>query len=288
MIQARNCGTSPGCTSVNAALEKRRKGSIVEEARPLVSVIMPTYNCGEYIAQTVESVLAQSLGDWELQIVDDCSTDNTYEVLLPYLERDARIRYTLLEEKGGAQMARTRAIAQARGKYIAFLDSDDLWEKGKLEKQVAFMEADGKAFSATAYDQIDENGEKRGIALYPPKRTDYKKMLRCSNPIGNSTVMYDQDRLGKYAVPNIQKRNDFALWLQILKNCDCCYGMQEILTSYRTRPGSTSSNKLSLAQYHWQLYREIEGLPFWKSAWYLLCWAWIKGTGLGIDKRRTL
>lgn len=255
-------------------------------ARPLVSIIMPAYNCEDFIAQSVDSVLAQSLEDWELLIVDDCSADSTYEVLLPYLERDPRIRYTRLTEKRGAQGARTQAIAQARGKYIAFLDSDDLWEKRKLEKQTAFMRAGERAFSATAYAQIDEKGEKRGAAFYPPERTDYAKMLRLSNPIGNSTVMYDQEKLGKYVVPDIKKRNDFALWLQILKDCDCCYGMEEVLTFYRVRAGSVSANKLSQAKYHWQLYREIEGFSFWKSAKYMLCWAWVKGTGLGIDKRR--
>lgn len=260
-----------------------------EQASPLVSVIMPAYNCGEFIAQSVESVLAQSLKDWELLIVDDCSTDNTYEVLSPYLEQDVRIRYTRLEEKGGAQMARTRALSQARGKYVAFLDSDDLWDPSKLEKQAAYMEADGKAFSATAYGRIDREGKSKGVAFYPPERTDYKKMLRCSNPIGNSTVMYDREQLGEYTVPNIQKRNDFAMWLQILKNCDCCYGMPEVLSFYRVRDGSISTtNKLSLVKYHWRLYREIEGFGFLKSAWYVLCWAWVKGTGFGIDKRRTL
>lgn len=253
--------------------------------RPLVSVIMPTYNCAKYIAGSVESVLAQTLTDWELQIVDDCSKDNTIEVLTPYLNMYPNIHYHRLEKNGGPQAARTEAMRRATGKYIAFFDSDDLWSADKLEKQVAFMQHTGAKFSCTAYKQMDENGNDRHIAFFPPEKCDYHKMLRLSNPIGNTTVMYDQDALGKYEVPNIKKRNDFALWLKILKDCDCCYGMQEILATYRVRTNSVSSNKLGQAKYHWKLYREIEKMGLFRSAWYVFCWAWVKGTGRGIDKR---
>ncbi len=255
------------------------------QKRPLVSVIMPTYNCGKYIAESVESVLAQTLKDWELQIVDDCSEDGTFEVLIPYLEKHKNIHYHCLAKNGGPQVARTEAIRLAEGQYIAFFDSDDLWSPEKLEKQIMFMQSMGAKFSCTAYEQMDETGIKKHIAFFPPEKCDYKKMLRLSNPIGNTTVMYDQVALGKYEVPNIKKRNDFALWLNILKNCDYCYGMQEILATYRVRANSVSSNKLGQAKYHWLLYYKIEKLGLIKSAWYLLCWAFVKGTGVGIDKR---
>ena len=183
---------------------------------PLVSVIMPTYNCAAYIGISIESVISQTVTDWEIQIVDDCSTDDTKSVLQPYLKKYSNIHYYCLPENGGPAVARTEAIKRASGKYIAFLDSDDVWFPDKLEKQISFMEKKGAVFSCTAYTQMDADGNPLHIALYPPEQTDYKRCIRLSNPIGNLTAMYDQAALGKFAVPLIKKRNDFALWLQIL------------------------------------------------------------------------
>ena len=253
----------------------------------LVSVIMPTYNCGKFILQSLDSVIAQTVTDWEVQIVDDCSTDNTAEVLKPYLEKYPNIHYYVLPQSGGPAVARTEAMKRATGKYIAFLDSDDLWMPDKLEKQIAFMERTGAKFSATGYGWMDEEGNDLHTVFIPPKKTDYKKMIRLSNPIGNLSVMYDQEALGKFEVPPIKKRNDFALWLKILKKTDYCYGMEEVLGTYRMgRAGSVSSNKLKQAKYHWQLYHEIEGHNVVRSLYELGCWAWVKGTGMGIDKRK--
>ncbi len=134
------------------------------------------------------------------------------------------------------------------------------------------MKKNRATFCATAYDQIDEVGNRLNCICYPPERTDYHKMLLLSNPIGNTTVIYDQEQLGKFKVPSIRKRNDFALWLQILKKAPCCFGMQEVLSSYRVRKNSVSRKKLGLARYHWQLYREIEGLGVFASLFYLGCW----------------
>ncbi len=251
----------------------------------LVSVIMPTYNCGKYIAQSLDSVISQTVTDWEVQIVDDCSTDDTYNVVLPYLEKYPNIHYYVLPENGGPAVARTEAIKRANGKYIAFLDSDDLWDSEKLENQIAFMEKNGADFSATGYRWMDEDGNDLHTALIPPKKTDYKKMIRLSNPIGNLSVMYNQEKLGKFEVPPIKKRNDFALWLKILKKTDCCYGMEEVLGTYRMgRSGSVSSNKLKQAKYHWQLYHDIEGHNAFRSFYEIACWAFVKGTGIGINK----
>lgn len=172
----------------------------------LVSVIMPTYNCGNYIQMSLDSVLAQTVTDWEIQIVDDCSTDNTADLLKPYLEKYSNIHYHVLSQNGGPAVARTEALKYATGKYIAFLDSDDLWMSDKLEKQIAFMERTGAKFSATGYQWMDENGNDLHTVLIPPKKTDYKKMIRLSNPIGNLSVMYDQDALGKFEVPPIKKK----------------------------------------------------------------------------------
>ena len=248
---------------------------------------MPTFNCGQYIGKSIESVIAQTVTDWEVQIVDDCSTDNTVEVLKPYLERYPNIHYHVLPQNEGPAAARTEAIKHATGKYIAFLDSDDTWKPEKLEKQITFMQKTGAKFSATGYSWMDEDGNDLHTGFIPPKKTNYKKMIRLSNPIGNLTVMYDQEALGKFEVPLIKKRNDFALWLQILKKTKYCYGMEEVLGTYRKgRAGSVSSRKLKQAKYHWQLYHEIEGHNVVRSSYEMVCWAVVKGTGIGIDKRR--
>ncbi len=232
----------------------------------LVSVILPTYNCGKFIAQSIDSVIAQTVTDWEICIVDDCSTDNTREVLQPYVQKYPNIHYTRLAKNGGPAVARTEAMRQAKGKYIAFLDSDDLWTPDKLQKQIAYMEENQVLFSCTAYQHMDEAGNLAEVIQVPPKKTGYRKMLYMSNPIGNLTVMYNREALGDYEVPAIKKRNDFALWLKILRDVPYCAGMPEVLAYYRVRSNSvtTTSTKLQLVKYHWSLYREYEKLPFWQ------------------------
>ncbi len=256
------------------------------EAEVLVSVIMPTYNCGRFICRSIDSVVAQTLKSWEICIVDDCSTDDTAERLKPYLEGyPDKIFYTRLEKNGGPAVARTEAIKHARGRYIAFFDSDDLWHPQKLERQIEFMRETGALMSATAYELMDEEENSLKKICYPPEKTNYRKMLRLSNPIGNTTVIYDSEALGKYEVPPIKKRNDFALWLKILRDTEYCYGMQDNLARYRIRKNSVSSSKPAQMKYHWQLYHEIEGLNIFKSAFYLGCWAVVKGTGLGLKRK---
>lgn len=255
--------------------------------KPMVSVIMPTYNCGQYIEESIQSVLAQTMDDWEIQIVDDCSGDNTHDLILPYIHKDSRIHYHCLTQKSGASPARTEAIKYAKGKFIAFLDSDDLWNPEKLEKQIRFMEKDHILFSATGYEQIDECGNSKGLTLMPPVQVDYWNMIRFSDPIGNLTVMYDQEVLGKYEVPDIEKRNDFALWLRILHDVDYCWGLQENLAKYRIHKGSLSYNKLNLVKYHWRLYHDIEKIGLTSSLWGIARWALVKGTGIGLEKRRS-
>ena len=247
----------------------------------LVSIVMPTYNCAEFISQSIDSVIAQTYTNWELIIVDDCSTDNTKEILNPYLQKYPNIHYTLLTENGGPAMARTEALKQSKGEYIAFLDSDDLWYPEKLSKQITFMKENNIAFSIGR-----GTGKSKKIAIIPPKKNDYTTMLKLANSIGNLTVMYNRNIVGKQQVPAIKKRNDFALWLQILHKVPACYGMQEILAKYRLRTKSVSRNKLKLISYHWHLYRHIEKLSTLKSLWYIVCCLWIKGTGLGIKRVR--
>lgn len=258
----------------------------METGTPRVSVIMPTYNCGRFIAKSIQSVIDQTVTDWELMIVDDCSTDNTGEMVELFAKGDLRIHYMRLAQNGGPAAARNEGLRRASGRYIAFLDSDDIWVSDKLERQIAFMEKTGAKFSATAYDQIDESGAPLPTVCLPPHRTDYRTMLLLSNPIGNSTVMFDQNALGKFETPLIRKRNDFALWLKILKRTPVCAGMDDVLTHYRVRTNSVSSNKLAQAKYHWQLYREIEKLGILQSIFYLGCWMFVKGTEIGLRRKQ--
>lgn len=250
----------------------------------MVSVVMPTYNCASFIQEAVESVVAQTYPSWELIIVDDCSTDNTKAVLAPYLAKYPNIHYTCLEKNSGPAVARSEALKQAKGDYVAFLDSDDLWTPNKLSLQIGFMKQKKVPFSATGYELISEDGTSKGIALLPPQKTNYDKMLRLSCPVGNLTIMYDRRIIGDQQVPSIKKRNDFALWLQILHKTDACYGMPNVLGKYRVRKSSISRNKLTLLSYHWDLYYHIEKLGVVKSVWYICCWVFIKGTKIGIKR----
>lgn len=241
----------------------------------LVSVIMPTYNCGKFIGETIESVIQQTYKNWELIIVDDCSKDETEKTVKKYVDNDNRIKYHKLETNQGAAVARTQAMKMAEGNYMVFLDSDDLWKENKLEKQLRFMEENNYNFTCTAYEQIDEEGELLNKVINPKRKANYNRIL-LDCPVGNSTVMYNVDKLGKFEVPNIRKRNDDALWLQILKKEKYIYGMNDVLMEYRIRSNSISSNKLDLVKYHWQLYREIEHLSIIRSVFHICWWGMIK------------
>lgn len=241
----------------------------------LVSIITPTYNCGKFIAETIESVKKQSYTNWEMIIVDDCSTDNTKEIVEKIAENEPRIKYHILEKNSGAAVARTKAMELAQGEYMAFLDSDDLWKSDKLEKQLNYMKEKKLNFCATAYEQIDEAGNKLGKVVKTVKKTDYNRLL-LDCPVGNSTVMYNVENMGKFEVPNIRKRNDDALWLQMLKKEKYIWGMSDVLMEYRIRANSISSNKLNLIKYHWKLYREIEKLSILRSAFHVCWWCFLK------------
>lgn len=241
----------------------------------LVSIITPTYNCGKFIAETIESIQAQTYTNWELIIVDDCSKDNTEEIVKVYMEKDARIKYHRLETNSGAAVARTTAMKLAEGEYMAFCDSDDLWMPDKLEKQLSFMKNTGHAFSCTAYEQIDEDGNSLNRIIKPKEKCDYNRLL-LDCPVGNSTVMYNVEVMGKFEVPNIRKRNDDALWLQMLKKEKYIWGMPDVLMKYRIRKNSISSNKLKVIKYHWILYRDIEHLSVFRSVFHIAWWGVLK------------
>lgn len=241
----------------------------------LVSVIMPTYNCGKFITETIASIQAQTYTNWEIEIVDDCSTDDTKTVVEALMAEDSRIHYHCLEANSGAAVARTESMKRARGEYMAFCDSDDLWMPDKLERQLAFMNENGYAFSCTAYEQIDEESNSLDRVIKTVKKTDYNRLL-LDCPVGNSTVMYNVGVMGKFEVPNIRKRNDDALWLTMLKKEKYIWGMPDVLMRYRIRSNSISSNKLSVIKYHWILYRDIEHLSVLRSVFHICYWGFLK------------
>lgn len=222
----------------------------------LVSIIMPSYNTGRFIKETIESVLVQSYPVWELIIVDDCSTDNTDDVVNQYLA-DERIRYIKNDTNSGAAVSRNRALREAKGKWIAFLDSDDLWEPDKLQKQISFMRDNGYHFSYTNYIEIDEESKANGKSVTGPKRISKHGMYNYCW-MGCLTVMYDADTVGLIQIADIKKNNDYAMWLKVCKKANC-YLLNETLARYRKRSGSISNHGyMKLIKWHYKLYREAE------------------------------
>lgn len=224
--------------------------------RDLVSIIMPSYNTGAFIKETIESVLAQTYTYWELIVVDDCSVDNTDEIVRQFFEDD-RIRYIKNGMNSGAAGTRNRALREAKGRWIAFLDSDDLWYPEKLEKQIAFMQDSGCHFSYTNYIEIDENSEPNGKKVTGPKRISKCGMYNYCW-MGCLTVMYDADVVGLVQIADIKKNNDYAMWLRVCEKADC-YLLDETLAKYRKRSGSISSHGyITLLKWHYKLYRICE------------------------------
>lgn len=221
----------------------------------LVSIIMPSYNTANFISETIESVLAQTYSNWELIIVDDCSTDDTDAVVRPYLADD-RIRYLKNEKNSGAAVSRNRALREARGKWIAFLDSDDLWLPEKLEKQIDFMEKYGYKFTYTDY-QIQLNGSWLPYIYTGPNVVNRHKMRNYCY-FSTITVMYDREFVGLIQIVPIRKNNDYAMWLKIIEKSPC-YRLDECLSYYIKHDGSISSGKKwKLIKYHYILWRIAE------------------------------
>ena len=217
---------------------------------------MPSYNTAQYIRQSIQSVLAQTYLNWELIIVDDCSSDNTENVVSVFLN-DNRIKFLKNERNSGAAVSRNRALKEAKGKWIAFLDSDDLWEPEKLEKQIAFMEKNDYHFSYTNYIEIDEKSRANGKRVSGPKRITKHGMYNYCWP-GCLTVMFDADTVGLIQIADIKKNNDYAMWLKVCKKADC-YLLNETLARYRKRIGSISNHGyMKLIKWHYKLYREVE------------------------------
>lgn len=216
---------------------------------------MPSYNTGKFIQETINSVKNQTYNNWELIIVDDGSTDNTDEVVRAI--KDDRIKYIKNKVNKGAAISRNIALREAKGRWIAFLDSDDLWKEDKLEKQIKFMEDNNYYFSYTNYIEIDENSNFNGRKITGPKKITRIGMFNYCWP-GCLTVMYDSKRIGLIQIEDIKKNNDYAMWLRACKKADC-YLLNEELAMYRKRTGSISNHSYkTLIKWHYKLYKDAE------------------------------
>lgn len=238
---------------------------------PLVSIIMPCYNAERYIAQSIESVLAQTYQEWELLITDDCSTDKSVEIIKRYCEQDGRINLLINEHKGIAE-TRNASIARAKGRFLAFLDNDDLWKPEKLEKQISYMFEKGIGFSYTSYELIDKDGLLKNRVIQTQGVIDYKKYLR-NTIIGCGTVMIDSDVVGHFSMPINDTSDDMAAWLKILRKGFMAYPFNEVLLQYRVTGKSASSNKYKASRDVWRVYRKNERLSLVKSVFYFSCYA---------------
>lgn len=218
----------------------------------LVSIITPSYNCSAFIGETIESIISQTYKNWELLITDDCSTDNSLEVISEYCTRDSRIKLFRIGKNSGAGVARNNSIKVAKGRYIAFCDSDDKWYPDKLAEQLQFMNDENCALSYTSYDVCDETGEIFGY-VECLKTLSISKILR-DNGIGCLTAIYDIEKIGKNYMPSIRKRQDWCLWIDIINKIGEAKGLQQPLALYRNRAASISSNKLEMLKYNYEVY----------------------------------
>lgn len=245
------------------------------EMNTMVSIIVPVYNAEHYIEETMDCVRRQTYPDWELLLVEDGSRDNSEALIGSYVEKtgETRIRLIRQPENKGAAEARNRGVREAKGRFLAYLDADDLWEPDKLERELAFMERTGAGFAFTGYEFADERGRGTGKVVHVPETLSYKEALK-NTTIFTTTVMFDTRKIPKamLEMPKV-KSEDTALWWKLLRMGHTAYGLDENLVRYR-RPGKTlSSNKMEAVRRIWNLYRREEGLSVWKSGYYFCFWA---------------
>ena len=238
----------------------------------LVSIITPSYNSKRFIKETINSVLMQTYQNWEMIIVDDKSQDDSVEYIKNLIKDDNRIKLIALENNVGAAMARNKALEVAKGKYIAFLDSDDVWLPNKLDTQLKFMQKNNYAFSFSSYIPFSEDSLIEYKIISAPKELDY--IQYCKNTIiGCLTVIIDKEKVGDFRMPNIRSSHDMALWLLILKRGFKAYGLNEVLAKYRLVSTSNTSKKSKAAKEVWDVYRKVEKLSIVKSLWYFVNYA---------------
>lgn len=230
----------------------------------LISIITPVYNSEKYIGETIKSVLNQTYTNWEMLIADDCSKDNTANLVKGF--DDPRIKYFKLQENSGAAVARNEALEKAKGNYIAFLDADDMWKPNKLEKQLNFMSDNEIGFSFTGYEILQENENK---IINVPSKLNYSQFMK-NTIIGTLTVMVNTDLVGEMRLVNVKKDHDSMTWAKLLREGNLAYGLNESLAYYRKVEGSISNNKFKAAKNHWNNCRDIEKLPLLKCLYYFI------------------
>lgn len=243
--------------------------------KELVSIIVPVYHAEEYITKTMDSVRKQTYENWELLLVVDGETDSTVPVIEEYIAKteDNRIRLLMQDKNRGAALARNRGVKEAKGRYIAYLDADDLWKEQKLERQIAFLEEKDVAFGFSGYEFADESAVGTGKVVSVPEKLIYREALK-NTTIFTSTVMFDTQKIGKemLEMPDM-KSEDTALWWKLLRSGYDAYGLNENLVLYRRPAKSLSSNKLIAIQRIWNLYRKAEGLSIPYSCYNFCFWA---------------
>ncbi|AMB99550.1 glycosyl transferase [Aerococcus urinaehominis] len=234
----------------------------------LVSIVTPVYNAAAFIGETIQSVQNQTYENWELILVNDCSPDNSRDIILTYQAQDQRIKLIDLAENGGAAVARNAGLDAARGDFIAFIDSDDVWSPTKLADQLAFMIAHNYAFSYTDLALVDVDGQIIKPSQNIPKQLTYHQLLK-NTAIACSTVMIDKRVTGSFHMPLVRKGQDTATWLMLMREHDLvAYGLDKVLNYYRQVPGSVSSNRLAALKRTWHTYYRLERLPLTKAAYY--------------------
>ncbi|WP_168123462.1 glycosyltransferase family 2 protein [Paenibacillus sp. HB172176] len=233
----------------------------------MVSIITPAYNCEKYISKTIESVIRQTYIHWEMIIVNDQSTDSTENIILKYIKKDYRIKLINLEENSGAAVARNVALASAKGRFIAFLDSDDIWKREKLKAQLEYMINNNYGFTFTSYQYIldDNNSKERVFSV--PNTLNYSQALK-NTVIGCLTVVIDKNIVGDFRMPLVRKGQDNLTWLMLLKEGNIAYGLNENLAKYRIVNGSLSRNKIHALKRQWSNYRKIIRLPLYQCIYY--------------------
>lgn len=237
----------------------------------LVSIITPTFNSESFIIQTIQSVQNQTYTNWEMIIVDDCSTDNTANLVIEKAQNDHRITFVRLSVNGGPAKARNAGIERVTGKYMTFLDADDIWLPAFIKTSIETIISKQVYFVFSSYRRSNEVLEFIYSDFIVPEKVTYTDILK-TNSISCLTAFIDIEKLGKKRMPDIFKRQDMGLWLQYLKEIPFAYGIQEPLAIYRIRENSLSRNKSKLLKYQWQFYREVEHLSIFQSCYYMINW----------------
>lgn len=239
----------------------------------LVSIITPVYNAEAFITDTIDSVISQTYKNWELLLIDDCSSDSSASIIKSRMSVDDRIKYIKLDKNSGAAVTRNTGLSKARGRYIAFLDSDDIWKPTKLEKQMKLLEEKSVGFCFTSYRYVLEDGSPLQKVARAPEKIDYNGLLK-NTIIGCSTVLIDKKLIGEFEMVNVRRGQDTATWLKLLKKTDYAYGIYEDLVWYRVVDGSLSNDKLTAIKRTWNTYRNIEHLSLPKAIYVFIFYAY--------------